>query len=431
MSRILIIEDDTVLSRSVRNWLTDAQMESDSTTTVRESLQRLKSKDYDLVLSDLRLPDGSGIKVLDWLRENDKTTPFIIMTKYGDIPTAVEAVKKGAADYLQKPVYDIPLIETIQCTLAEARPPKQHRVKIISRKSHAYQEVVRRATLVANTEVSVLIRGESGAGKEHIAHILHERSKRKDKPFIKVDCGTINKELATSTFFGHVKGSFTGALEDRTGLFHDAEGGTLYLDEIGNLPIEIQPMLLRVLQERQYKPLGGNREVDCDVRIIAATNEDIEKAVEEGRFRLDLWHRIDEYPLEIPPLRECPEDVMPLAEELLKRFNEENERNCEGFTEEARKKLTAHDWPGNIRELMSVIRCAVIENTEGLIEADQLRFKVIPKKVQTLALKDDHEERRKVETAWEKACHNLSKAAQMLNISRPTLYKKLEDYGLR
>ena len=431
MSKILIVEDDTLLSRSVTNWLIEADMESDCTTTIREALLRLKKTDYDLVLSDLKLPDGSGIRILDWLNENYKSIPFVIMTKHGDIPSAVEAVKKGAFEYLQKPVHDIPLVETIQSALDGC--PSRHAgdAKIINRKSHAYQELVRRATLVANTDTSVLIRGESGAGKEHIAHILHDRSPRKGNPFIKVDCGAVSRELAVSTFFGHLKGSFTGAIDNKTGLFHDAEGGTLFLDEIGNLPVEIQTVLLRVLQERQYKPLGSSKEISCNVRVIAATNEDIETAVDEGRFRFDLWQRLDEYSLEVPSLRECPEDVVPLAVELLKRFNAENNRHAEGFTEEAKEKLTAHEWPGNVRELMNVIRCAVIENMGGLIDAEHLKFKTVPRKGAVLTLKDDEEERRKVETAWEKSGHNHSKAAIMLGISRPTLYKKLEAYGLK
>ena len=431
MKRILIIEDDTLLSRSVTNWLLDASMESDCTTTIREALLRLRKTDYDLVLSDLKLPDGSGIRILDWLNENYKNIPFVIMTKHGDIPSAVEAVKKGAFEYLQKPVHDIPLVETIQNALTGCPSRHKREVKIINRKSRAYQELVRRATLVANTDTSVLIRGESGAGKEHIAHILHDRSPRRDKPFIKVDCGAISKELAVSTFFGHLKGSFTGAIDNKTGLFHDAEGGTLFLDEIGNLPLEIQTVLLRVLQERQYKPLGSSQEISCNVRVIAATNEDIETAVDEGRFRFDLWQRLDEYPLEVPSLRECPEDVVPLAVELLKRFNAENNRHAEGFTEEAKEKLTAHEWPGNVRELMNVVRCAVIENMGGMIDADHLKFKAVPRKGAVLTLKDDEEERRKVETAWEKSGHNHSKAAVMLGISRPTFYKKLEAYGLK
>lgn len=234
-----------------------------------------------------------------------------------------------------------------------------------------------------------------------------------------------------STFFGHLKGSFTGAIDNKAGLFHDAEGGTLFLDEIGNLPVEIQTVLLRVLQERQYKPLGSSQEISCNVRVIAATNEDIETAVDEGRFRFDLWQRLDEYSLEVPSLRECPEDVVPLAVELLKRFNTENNRHAEGFTEEAKEKLTAHEWPGNVRELMNVIRCAVIENMGGLIDAEHLKFKAVPRKGAVLTLKDDEGERRKVETAWEKSGHNHSKAAIMLGISRPTLYKKLEAYGLK
>ena len=430
MTRILIVEDDTVLSRLVVNWLKDAGMTADCVTAIREGFARLKSKDYDLILCDLRLPDGCGIKILDWLNENGKRIPFIIMTKFGDIPTAVDAVKRGAFEFIEKPVYDIPLVETIKKAL-EGRTPNTGETKIIKRVSRAYQELVQKAELLANYDISVMIRGESGAGKEHIAHILHDKSERRNKPFVKVDCGTITKELAASIFFGHEKGAFTGADANKTGLFHEAEGGTLYFDEIGNLPIEAQRTLLRVLQERQYTPVGGTKELSCDVRVIAATNEDIEKAVEEGRFRFDLWQRVDEYTLEVPSLGDCPEDVLPLAEELLKRYNVKFQKNVEGFSDEAKEKLQSHSWPGNVRELKSVIRCAVVETTGGLIRAERLKFKAVPKKEKVLTLKDDNEEKRKIEQALQKAGHNLSKAAEILGISRPTLYKKMMDFGLK
>ena len=430
MSRILLIEDDTILSRLVVNWLKEAGMTADNVTTIRDAFSRLKKTDYDLVLSDLRLPDGSGMKVLDWLNDNNKPTPFVIMTKYGDIPTAVDAVKKGAVEFIEKPVHDIPLVETIQRIL-EGRASNSDDSKIVRRVSRAYQELVQKAERVAQYELSVMIRGESGAGKEHIAHILHNRSNRRSKPFVKVDCATITRELAPSILFGHEKGAFTGADADSTGLFHEAEGGTLYFDEIGNLPIEAQQVLLRVLQERRYIPLGGTKEVSCDVRVIAATNEDIEKAVNEGRFRFDLWQRVDEYTLEVPSLGDCPEDVLPLAEELLKRFNTEFHKSVEGFSDEAKEKLQSHSWPGNIRELKNVIRCAVVENTGGLIDAEHLKFKAVPQKENTLALKDDDEERHKIERALIKAGHNLTKAAEILGISRPTLYKKMEAYSLK
>ena len=430
MTRILIIEDDTILSRLVVNWLHDAGMASECVMSIREGLNRLKKTDYDLILSDLRLPDGSGIKILDWINENRKQVPFIIMTKYGDIPTAVDAVKRGAVEFIEKPVYDIPLVEAIQKAL-DGRNENADDSKIIKRVSRAYQELVEKAELVANYDLSVMIRGESGAGKEHIAHILHNKSARRNNPFVKVDCATITKDLAASILFGHEKGAFTGADTNTTGLFHEAEGGTLYFDEIGNLPIESQRVLLRVLQERKYFPLGGTKEVSCNVRVIAATNEDIEKAVDEGRFRFDLWQRVDEYTLEVPSLSDCPEDVLPLAEELLKRFNTEFHKSVEGFSDEAKEKLQSHSWPGNIREMKNVIRCAVVENTGGLIDAEHLKFKAVPQKENTLALKDDNEERHKIERALIKAGHNLTKAAEILGVSRPTLYKKMEAYSLK
>ena len=430
MIRILIVEDDTILSRLVVNWLKDAGMTSECVTSIREGFSRLKKTDYDLILSDLRLPDGSGIKILDWINDNRKQIPFIIMTKYGDVPTAVDAVKKGAVEFIEKPVHDIPLVEAIQKAL-DGRSQNTNDSKIIKRVSRAYQELVERAERVANYDLSVMIRGESGAGKEHIAHILHDKSARRNKPFVKVDCATITRELAASILFGHEKGAFTGADTDSKGLFREAEGGTLYFDEIGNLPIEAQRVLLRVLQERQYIPLGGTKEISCNVRVIAATNEDIEKAVDEGRFRFDLWQRVDEYTLEVPSLGDCPEDVLPLAAELLKRFNGEFQKNIEGFTDEARKKLQSHNWPGNVRELKNVIRCAVVETNGRLIEASHIKFKDAPRKEKVFTLKDDEGEKRKIDQALVKAGNNLTKAAEILGVSRPTLYKKMEVFGLK
>ena len=430
MTRILIVEDDTILSRLVVNWLKDAGMTSECVTSIRDGLTRLKKTGYDLILSDLRLPDGSGIKILDWINENRKPIPFIIMTKYGDVPTAVDAVKKGAVEFIEKPVHDIPLVEAIHKAL-DGRSQNINDSKIIRRVSRAYQELVEKAERVANYDLSVMIRGESGAGKEHIAHILHDKSNRRSKPFVKVDCATITKDLAPSILFGHEKGAFTGADTNSTGLFSEAEGGTLYFDEIGNLPIEAQRVLLRVLQERQYIPLGGTKEISCNVRVIAATNEDIEKAVDEGRFRFDLWQRVDEYTLEVPSLGDCPEDVLPLAEELLKRFNGEFHKTIEGFTDEAKKVLQSHRWPGNVRELKNVIRCAVVETTGSMIDADSIILKAVPRKEKVFTLKNDAEEKRKIEQALEKAGNNLKKAAEILEISRPTLYKKMEAFGLK
>ena len=430
MIRILIVEDDTILSRLVVNWLKDAGMTSECVTSIREGLTRLKKTDYDLILSDLRLPDGSGIKILDWINENRKPIPFIIMTKYGDVPTAVDAVKKGAVEFIEKPVHDIPLVEAIHKAL-DGRSRNTNDSKIIRRVSRAYQELVEKAERVANYDLSVMIRGESGAGKEHIAHILHDKSNRRSKPFVKVDCATITKDLAPSILFGHEKGAFTGADTNSTGLFREAEGGTLYFDEIGNLPIEAQRVLLRVLQERQYIPLGGTKEISCNVRVIAATNEDIEKAVDEGRFRFDLWQRVDEYTLEVPSLGDCPEDVLPLAAELLKRFNGEFHKTIEGFTDEAKKVLQSHRWPGNVRELKNVIRCAVVETTGSMIDADSIILKAVPRKEKVFTLKDDEGEKRKIEQALVKAGNNLTKAAEILGVSRPTLYKKMEAFGLK
>ncbi len=288
---------------------------------------------------------------------------------------------------------------------------------------------MRRAELVAATDLSVLVRGENGTGKEHIARLIHTASPRADKPFVAVDCGAISRELAASEFFRHVKGAFTGATGNKTGVFHEAEGGTLFLDEIGNLPYEVQVLLLRALQERCYRPVGGKREMPCDVRIVAATNENIEKAIGEGRFREDLFHRLNEFSVAVPPLRECREDILPLAEFFLQRFAEELNRNITGFSAEARKRLQAYGWPGNVRELKNAVRSAVLLATKDTIGLDEL-YLTEAAGAKGFALREESEERERIVKALEAAKYNKALAAGLLQISRPTLYEKMKKYGI-
>ena len=428
MNRVLIVEDDTILIRAVTNWLIKAGIASDSTTTIREGLARLKATDYDLVLCDLRLPDGIGIRILDWLNAESRCIPFIIMTKYGDVPTAVEAVKKGAVEYIEKPVHDIPLVEAIQKALQNAAPKHGGQV-IYKRESPAYMKLMRRVELVATTDATVLIQGESGAGKEHIAEQLHDMSFRKGKPFVTRDCATIQKDLALSILFGHVKGSFTGATENATGLIHEAEGGTLFLDEVENLPMDVQVMLLRVLEERQYQPLGSHKEIPCNIRLVAATNKDLRRMVNEGTFRNDLLARINEFPVTVPPLRYSREDILPLAEEFLKFFADKFHRSITGYTREARKKIDNYDWPENVRQLKHTIERAVILTPSGEVDADAVELEEIIV-TSSLSLKNEEEERQRIIKAME-LTGTLEDAARELGITRQTLYEKRKKYGLK
>lgn len=280
--------------------------------------------------------------------------------------------------------------------------------------------------------MSVLIFGENGTGKEHIAHLLHEKSRRSGKPFVAVDCGSLSAQLAPSAFFGHVKGAFTGADSTKKGYFHEAEGGTMFLDEVGNLPLETQQMLLRVIQERRYRPVGDKTDRSANVRIIAATNEDLEKAVSEKRFRQDLLYRLRDFEINIPPLRDCQEDILPLAEFFRETANKELECSVTGFDAAAKQTLLIHTWSGNVRELRQKIMGAVLQAQEGVVTKEHLELAVNqPTSPVSFALRNDAEEKERILRALKQANGNRKIAAELLGIGRTTLYSKLEEYGLK
>ena len=377
----------------------------------------------------MRLPDGDGIELLEWLQKNRRRIPLIIMTQHAEVSSAIRAMKAGAEDYLPKPIHPEMLYSKLNDVLLRIRKMKRKQTDILQRVSQPIREVERRARLVAATDMSVLIRGENGSGKELVADLIHRASARDDKPFVAVDCGAIPKELAASEFFGYVKGAFTGAIADKLGVFHTAEGGTLFLDEIGNLPYEVQTLLLRALQERRYRPIGSRREYSCDVRIVAATNENIERAIADRRFREDLYHRLNEFTIELPPLRECADDILPLAEFFLAQFCEQNNRQITGFSFDAVKRLQTYGWPGNVRELRNTIRkAALLSNAETIDEAD-LDLPTV-RNTDSYALKGEQEERARIIKALEAARYNKALAAELLRISRPTLYEKMKKYGI-
>ena len=282
---------------------------------------------------------------------------------------------------------------------------------------------------MARSDISVLIRGVSGTGKEHIARELHERSHRRDKPFVAVDCGTITGDLAKSEFFGHRKGAFTGAYGDKCGLFQAADGGTLFLDEIGNLSSETQMLLLRALQERRYKPVGSIREYTFDVRLVAATNENLERAISEGRFREDLFHRLNEFTINVPPLSECEEDILPLAEFFMRHFSEEYRKPVRGFNNLAAVSLQKYPWPGNIRELRNCIRRAVLLSADGWISPEELNLDLTVGREETASILEEKEKQLLLRTL-EEAEGNRARAARILGISRTSLYEKLRKYRI-
>ena len=431
-TRVIVVEDNIVYCEFVCNLLAREgfrTVQAYRLAAARKLLQQ--ASDGDIVLSDLRLPDGNGIDLLRWMRKEGLVQPFIIMTDYAEVHTAVESMKLGSLDYIPKLLVEdklVPLLRNIQ----KAQDGRQRRMPVFARDGSAFRSVMKRIKLVAPTDMSVLIFGENGTGKEHIAHHLHEKSKRSGKPFVAVDCGSLSKELAPSAFFGHVKGAFTGADSAKKGYFHEADGGTLFLDEVGNLALETQQMLLRAIQERRYRPVGDKADRNFNVRIIAATNENLEKAVSEKRFRQDLLYRLHDFEITVPPLRDCLEDVMPLAEFFREIANKELECRVEGFSSEARKALLSYPWPGNVRELQQNIMGAVLQAQEGAVRKEHLELGLAETSASAgFALRNDAEEKERIMRALKQSGGNRYTAAKILGIGRTTLYKKLEEYGLK
>ena len=427
MGRIIVIEDNPVFAGYVCGLLESKGYPSISTSTCNGARKLFAGmREDDIVLADLRLPDGDGIALLEELRKQGRNNAYIVMTDYDEVPTAVRSMKSGAEDYIPKKLIEANLFPLLNTLLKRT---ERHEAPIYERQSATFREIDRRIKLVAPTNMSVLILGESGTGKEHIAGMIHARSRRAGKPFVAVDCGLLSKELAASILFGHEKGAFTGAESRKQGFWEEAAGGTLFLDEIGNLPIEVQQMLLRALESKIYRPTGGSRDKKADVRIIAATNEDLQTAIAEKCFRADLYQRLKEYTLHIPPLCDCREDILPLADFFLKLANEEFEKQVKGFDAEARKQLLAYTWSGNVRELKRVVRMSVLHTGGDTVTADTLELDETPLATDaSLALNDM--EKKQIVHALEQAKGNRKLAAALLGIGRTTLYNKMKAYGI-
>lgn len=428
MGRVIVIEDNLIFADYVCRLLASKGFKSETTSTSNGARKLFaKMQEDDIVLADMRLPDGDGIALLEELRKQGRNNPYIVMTDYDEVPTAVRSMKLGAEDYIPKKLIEdnlFPLLKTLRKRM------ERHEAPIYERQSAAFREIDHKVKLVATTNMSVLILGESGTGKEHIAEKIHARSKRADKPFIPVDCGLLSKELAASDLFGHEKGAFTGAESKKQGFWEEAAGGTLFLDEIGNLPPEVRQMLLRALEAKRYRPTGGSKDKKADVRIIAATNEDLQAAIAEKRFRADLYQRLKEYTLHIPPLRECKEDILPLADFFRQLANDEFEKQMKGFDAEARKQLIAYTWGGNVRELKRVVRMAVLHTEGDMVTTDALEFdEMLPAADASLALNDM--EKKQIIHALEQAKGNRTIAAALLGIGRTTPYNKIRLYGIK
>ena len=455
MANILLVEDDTTFATILEKFLKKKGFEVTVTYSVKSGIDALSRDTFQLILLDYRLGDGIGLDIVEALHMEGKTIPSIIMTSFNDVRTAVKAIRQGVFDYITKPVNPDELLMVVQEALEgksaeRERPPQSSSpsrgaanddrdfvegTSTAARKLHEY------IALVSPTDMSVLIRGESGTGKEYVARSIHQLSKRANKPFVSIDCGTLSKELASSELFGHVKGSFTGALTDKVGQFVEASGGTLFLDEIGNLSYDVQVKLLRALQEKVIQPVGANKTINVDVRVIAATNEDL---LGGGKFREDLYHRINEFEIIVPALRDRRSDFQQFVDFFIGKANAELGRQVEGLTEDVKEIFAAYDWPGNLRELKNVVKRMVLLSTGNQAEVtalpeemvfaikntDQTKKQAPSSDNPDLRLHSEAHERKLIMDVLQKAKYNKSKAAQMLNIDRKTLYNKMEKYGI-
>lgn len=459
MEKIFIVEDDLSFGTIIQTWLRKKGFEVEKTTSVKSAIaaweetakQGNAARGFDLVLSDLRLPDKDGIFLLRWMREHGMKVPFIVMTSYAEIQNVVLAMKSGATDYIAKPFHPDILLDKIHEALnarkqsanspstpedggakddQSANPPKY-----IEGESEASRKLYSYVSLVAPTPMSVLILGASGTGKEYVARRIHELSPRAGKPFFALDCGAIPKDVAASEFFGHVKGAYTGAEDDKKGAFEMANGGTLFLDEMGNLGYEVQVQLLRALQERKVRPLGSNKEIEVDIRLVCATNENLAERVAEGAFREDLFHRINEFTIYMPELKQRGSDIFLFADLFIRHANKELNRQVEGLDDKAKAMIASYGWPGNLRELNNVMKRATLLATGRYIGVKELEQGMAHIQVPTAmqpptTLHDEQTERQRIEAALNAAGGNKSKAAQMLAVDRKTLYNKMRKYGM-
>ncbi|MNQ03130.1 Transcriptional regulatory protein ZraR [compost metagenome] len=452
MPKILLIEDDIAFCKLLEKFLIKKAFEVATTFSAAEAREAVKNESFDLILTDLRLPDSDGIGLMSEFKNSHPHIPVILMTGYSDVNTAVKAIKNGAADYISKPFNPdevlLVIANALQAPKAETEeqsetPEKKKKTvkkpvatenEFVKGISVASKKLLDHIQLVSPTDMSVLIIGESGTGKEIIAKSIHQQSRRKDNNFIAVDCGAIPKELAASEFFGHLKGSFTGAINDKKGYFEAANGGTLFLDEIGNLSYENQIQLLRALQERKIKPVGSNKEINVDIRIITATNEDLREAVKNGDFREDLYHRINEFSIQSPSLKDRGEDLMVFADYFLEKANQQLDKDVIGFSPEVVSIFQNYSWPGNLRELQNCVKRATLLTRGDFIESDVLPAEFFQIQNQSAAANEvfslSENEKETIISALSKTQNNKSEAAKLLKITRKTLYNKLKQYNI-
>jgi len=450
IKRILIIDDSTEMCSLLSNYLQREKYETDEAYSGATGLKHMEKTEYGLVLCDYRLPDFDGIELIPRMKRLQPDTPIIIMTAYADVKTSIRCIRLGALDYITKPIHHQEMFGLVKDALGSrgisAQPAKKDRpsgINYVWGSSPQSKRLLKNIELVAPTDMTVIIQGESGTGKEFVANAIHEHSKRNSKQFVAIDCGSLTEELAGSELFGHVKGAFTGALNDKKGQFELANGGTLFMDEIGNLTYENQVKLLRVLQERKVRKVGGDKDIDIDVRLIVATNEDLQEAVRQGRFREDLFHRLNEFAIHIDPLRERKQDINIYVDHFLQLANESLGKQVKGVDDITSEKLCNYYWHGNIRELKNVVKRAVLLATSDEISVECIPTEIVfgtpvSLKPETSVNGEITDLRSVVEEAEKKAIlqvlretnFNKSDTAKRLKVDRKTLYNKMNQYGL-
>jgi two-component system, NtrC family, response regulator HydG len=459
---IIIIDDDVDICALLKRFFERKGYAVSTAFKAQEGLELIRANSYDVLLTDFRLPDMDGLEVIKNVRTIKTDLPIIVITGYSDVAQAIKAIRLGAYEYVTKPIYPEEILLHVQKAITSKSAAKEVEQSIpvqeksavsnnaalpdyISGKSVQSQRVRQLIDLVAPTDMTVVILGESGTGKEVAARMIHQSSKRKDAPFVTVDCGALPQEIAGSELFGHTKGSFTGAIADKKGQFEIANGGTLFLDEIGNLSYENQIKLLRVLQERTIRRLGSEKDQSIDVRIIVATNEDLQVAMEKGNFREDIYHRLNEFKIELPSLRDSKEDIEIFCQFFLEKANNELNRSVLKIDTDVMDNFKNYPWPGNIRELKNVVRRSVLLST-----GDSIQIKVLPSEIMSPATKQNSEksefptldtfdlktivediEARAIRKALDKTAYNKSRTAALLGIDRKTLYNKMAAYGIK
>ncbi len=450
MKKILLIDDDTFICEILKKYLEKNNYVVNTAFSGQSAQELLKKQNFDLVLCDFRLPDTSGLELLKKIKMQKPNTPVVIITAYADVKVAVQLMKLGATDYITKPIQQNELINVVNTLFEKKAPsivtetPTHLNSDFIVGESSQIKQVIAQAKRVAPTNMSVIIEGETGTGKEYIARFIHQNSERKNKPFVAIDCGAIPKELANSELFGHVKGSFTGAINDKEGVFQRAHGGTLFLDEIGNLSYDIQLKLLRVVQERVVSKVGDKISQNIDIRIITATNENLHAELQENKFREDLFHRLNEFNIKLPALRHRAQDILLFASHFLEIANADLHTEISGFSPEVEQIIMKYPWYGNLRELKNVVKRSVLMSNSNRIEKDVLPNEIVyaepsahpvngAMEVESnsiLKIASYEIEKQLIVKTIQEAGYNKSKAAEMLNINRKTLYNKIKLYDI-